>query len=143
MKPTSIRAKCASNTRPRSAASTSASASASGTPTGHHVIGQPMHGRALPHVDGCRDEDRAGPGKFDPTTHDGHEAHRDDVVPARLQPGRLDVQGQQFEVVHVGCRVGKRHREVRRERALTAYLEPPAGGPARGATEPRHQIGLT
>ena len=98
-------------------------------PTGHHVIGQLMHGRALPHVDGCRDEDRAGPGKFG-----SDHARRASKLTATTwsSPGCSPVvptsRAQQFEVVHVGCRVGNGTERYAASGPLTAYLSRPLAG---------------
>ena len=76
------------------------------------VVGQPVHGRRLPHVTPGRQDAATRTGQVDGQPVDGHPADREDAVLLDVQPGALDVESEQRQLGHRGGEIGEGSGQV-------------------------------
>ena len=135
-----MRAKWASSTRPARSWSSSATASSSGTPRGEHVVGEAVD-RGAP-ADGpavATHEPRRRAARADRAPVDGHPADRQHPVGLRVETRRLDVDGEQGQLVE---RVSRRRERDLEVVAQGPRVDRPQGAHAallRGPPEQAHE----
>ena len=104
------------------------------------LFGQAVDGRALTHGTVAPHEDPPGPGEHDGAPVDGDEPDREDPVRARVQPGGLDVDGEQAKRVQRGVRRRERHGEVVAQRARSRRAQGPDAPRLGAAPEEVHEM---